>query len=269
VHVTGLEGRPGSAGASPSAGGFGGPSEAPHGLEIRDLEVAYGGLTALAGVTLRVEPGEFVALVGANGAGKSTLLRSITGLVRPRAGLVRWRDEDLGALSADRVVERGIAMVPEGRKLFPQMTVEENLELGAYGDRARVDRRARLEGMYAIFPRLAERRGQLAGWLSGGEQQMVASARAMMTRPSLLMLDEPSLGLAPQMMTLIFGLLGQIHRAGTTLLLVEQNVHAALAMASRAYILESGWVVGAGPAEALLHDPSVRRAYLGPLAGLP
>jgi branched-chain amino acid transport system ATP-binding protein len=208
-----------------------------------------------------------VALVGANGAGKSTLLRSIAGLVRPRAGLIRWRGEDLRSRAPDAIVEGGIAMVPEGRKLFPQMTVEENLELGAYSARAREGMRPRVAEMYRIFPRLLERRRQLASSLSGGEQQMLAIARAMMTKPSLLMLDEPSLGLAPQMVSLILGLLAEIHRAGLMLLLVEQNVQAALAVAGRAYILESGRIVGEGSAPALLNDPGVRRAYLGPLAG--
>jgi len=208
-----------------------------------------------------------VALVGANGAGKSTLLRTIAGLVRPRAGIIRWQGEDLGALSADVVVERGIAMVPEGRKLFGQMTVEENLQLGAYAARARAGTRAKLEEMYRTFPRLRERRSQLARSLSGGEQQMLAIARALMTQPALLMLDEPSLGLAPQMVALIFGLLDQIHRAGLMLLLVEQNVQAALSIAGRAYILEGGRIVGEGGGRALLNDPGVRRAYLGPLAG--
>jgi len=238
-------------------------------LEVSHLEVAYDGLPALSGVTVRVEPGEFVALVGANGAGKSTLLRSIAGLVRPRAGLIRWRGEDLRSCAPDAVVEGGIAMVPEGRKLFPQMTVEENLELGAYSARAREGMRARLAEMYRVFPRLLERRRQLASSLSGGEQQMLAIARAMMTKPSLLMLDEPSLGLAPQMVSLILGLLAEIHRAGLMILLVEQNVQAALAVAGRAYILESGRIVGEGNARALLNDPGVRRAYLGPLAGAP
>ena len=208
-----------------------------------------------------------MALVGANGAGKSTLLRTIAGLVRPRAGIIRWQGEDLGALSADVVVERGIAMVPEGRKLFGQMTVEENLQLGAYAARARAGTRAKLEEMYRTFPRLRERRSQLARSLSGGEQQMLAIARALMTQPALLMLDEPSLGLAPQMVALIFGLLDQIHRAGLMLLLVEQNVQAALSIAGRAYILEGGRIVGEGSGRALLNDPGVRRAYLGPLAG--
>ncbi len=208
-----------------------------------------------------------MALVGANGAGKSTLLRTIAGLVRPRAGVIRWRNDDLRSLSADVVVERGIAMVPEGRKLFGQMTVEENLQLGAYAARARDGMRAKLEEMYRTFPRLRERRSQLARSLSGGEQQMLAIARALMTQPSLLMLDEPSLGLAPQMVALIFSLLDQIHRAGLMLLLVEQNVQAALNIAGRAYLLEGGRIVGEGSGRALLGDPGVRRAYLGPLAG--
>jgi len=208
-----------------------------------------------------------VALVGANGAGKSTLLRSVAGLVRPRAGTIRWREEDLTTLSPDRVVDRGIALVPEGRKLFGQMTVEENLHLGAYPGRARPAMRASLDEMYRIFPRLLERRKQLAGSLSGGEQQMLAIARAMMARPTLLMLDEPSLGLAPQVLTLIFGLLAEIHRGGLTILLVEQNVQAALGAADRGYVLEGGRIVGQDRGSVLLNDPGVRRAYLGPLAG--
>ena len=235
-------------------------------LEVQDLEVAYGGLTALSGVSLRVEPGEFVALVGANGAGKSTLLKSIGSLVRPRAGHIRWQGEDLRSVPADGVVERGIAMVPEGRRLFGRMTVEENLELGAYTGRARGEMRAKLEEMYQVFPRLRERRRQLASSLSGGEQQMVAIARALMAQPSLLMLDEPSLGLAPQMVELIFSLLSEIHSTGLALLLVEQNVQVALALARRAYILETGRIVGEGSGHELLNDPGVRRAYLGPLA---
>jgi len=197
-------------------------------------------------VTLRVEAGELVALVGGNGAGKSTLLRTIAGLVRPRAGIIRWQGDDLGALSADVVVERGIAMVPEGRKLFGQMTVEENLQLGAYAARARAGTRAKLEEMYGTFPRLRERRSQLARSLSGGEQQMLAIARALMTQPALLMLDEPSLGLAPQMVALILGLLDQIHRAGLMLLLVEQNVTFALPHADRVYVLDHARMVWEG-----------------------
>jgi branched-chain amino acid transport system ATP-binding protein len=204
--------------------------------------------------------------VGANGAGKSTLLKCVGGLVRPRAGLIRWKGEDLRRVPADGVVERGIGMVPEGRKLFGRMTVEENLELGAYTGRARGEMRARLEEMYESFPRLRERRRQLANSLSGGEQQMLAIGRAMMAKPSLLMLDEPSLGLAPQMVDLILSLLSGIHRSGLTLFLVEQNVQLALGLAGRAYILEGGRIVGEGGGQELLNDPGVRRAYLGPLA---
>ena len=236
-------------------------------LEVQDLDVAYGDLAALSGVSLRVPAGEIVALVGANGAGKTTLLRSITGLLRPRAGVIRWDGEDLRALRPHGIVARGIALVSEGRRLFGRMTVEENLELGAYLPRARARARANMERVYAIFPRLRERRRQLAHSLSGGEQQMAAIGRALMTSPTLLMLDEPSLGLAPQMVETILRVLEDVHRAGLTLLLVEQNVQAALTLARRAYVLESGRITAEGNARDLLNDPEVRRAYLGPLAG--
>jgi branched-chain amino acid transport system ATP-binding protein len=238
-------------------------------LEVSDLEVAHGDLTALAGVSLTVGAGEIVALVGANGAGKTTLLRSITGLLRPRAGEIRLDGRDLGAVPPHEIVARGVALVPEGRRLFGQMTVEENLELGAYLPRVRQELRAALGRVYEIFPRLRERRGQVAGSLSGGEQQMLAMGRALMTGPRLLMLDEPSLGLAPQMVELIARVLTEIHRAGLGLLLVEQNVQVALGLAQRAYILEGGRIVGEGEGRALLADPAVRRAYLGPLALAP
>ena len=235
-------------------------------LEVGDLGVAYEGLAALSGVSLTVGPGEIVALVGANGAGKTTLLKSITGLLAPRSGFIRWHGEDLRSLPPHRIVERGIALAPEGRRLFGEMTVEENLELGAYLPRARVAMRENLDRVYGIFPSLRERRRQRAGSLSGGEQQMVAIARALMTSPRLLMLDEPSLGLAPQIAELIFQVLDEVHRAGLSLLVVEQNVQAALTLAQRAYVLEGGRVVGEGRARDLLNDPAVRRAYLGPLA---
>jgi branched-chain amino acid transport system ATP-binding protein len=235
-------------------------------LEIEGLDCAYGELRALSGVSARIAPGEIVALVGSNGAGKTTLLRAVAGLVRPRAGRIRWEGGDLGALAPHRLVERGLAMVPEGRRLFGRMTVEENLGLGAFSARARVERQASLESVYATFPRLRERRRQLAGVLSGGEQQMVAIGRALMTRPRLLMLDEPSLGLAPRVVETIFAVLGAINRAGVAVFLVEQNVRAALGLAHRAYVLEQGRIAGEGPAAALLDDPEVRRAYLGPLA---
>jgi len=235
-------------------------------LEIDGLHVAYGELRALSGVSVRVGPGEIVALVGSNGAGKTTLLRSIAGLVRSRAGRVRWDGDDITGRLAHRLVERGIAMVPEGRRLFGRMTVEENLGLGAFTPRARADRAATLESVYATFPRLRERRRQHAGSLSGGEQQMVAIGRALMTRPRLLMLDEPSLGLAPRVVESIFTVFGDINRTGVAVFLVEQNVRAALALAHRAYLLEHGQIVGEGTSAALLDDPEVRRAYLGPLA---
>ena len=244
-------------------------SDAKGKLEVVDLHAAYGDLVALRGVTLEVGPDEIVALVGANGAGKTTLLECVVGLVPRQSGSLRWRGEDLTSIGPHEVVERGLAMVPERRRLFPAMTVQENLELGAYTPRARSERRASLERIFEIFPRLAERRAQLAGSLSGGEQQMVAIGRALMARPALLMLDEPSLGLAPQIVEAIFGVLDELHRAGLALLLVEQNVQAALTIAQRAYVLEGGQIVGAGRAADLLEDPRVREAYLGPLAVAP
>ena len=235
-------------------------------LEVDGLDAAYGELRALSGVSVRVGPGEIVALVGSNGAGKTTLLRGVAGLVRPRAGRIRWDGADITGVRPHRIVERGIAMVPEGRRLFGRMTVEENLRLGAFTPRARREEPATLEAVFATFPRLRERRRQLAGSLSGGEQQMVAIGRALMTRPRLLMLDEPSLGLAPRVVVAIFAVFGEINRAGVAVLLVEQNVRAALVLAHRAYLLEHGRIVGEGPAAALLADPQVRQAYLGPLA---
>jgi branched-chain amino acid transport system ATP-binding protein len=235
-------------------------------LEVRDLDASYGELRALEGVGVEVRTDEIVALVGSNGAGKTTLLRCIAGLTRPRAGRVLWQSEDLIGLPPHRVVERGVAMVPEGRRLFGHMTVEENLSLGAFSPRAHPERRATLAGIYQTFPRLAERRRQLAGALSGGEQQMVAIGRALMTRPRLLMLDEPSLGLAPRVVESMLTVLGAISRAGVGVFLVEQNVRAALGLAHRAYVLEHGRIVGQGRSAEILADPEVRRAYLGPLA---
>jgi branched-chain amino acid transport system ATP-binding protein len=235
-------------------------------LEIRDLEAAYGDLRVLAGVTLTVGPGEIVALLGPNGAGKSTLLNSIAGLLRPRAGAVTFEGEDLGRLHAHLIVDRGVALVPEGRRLFGGMTVEENLELGAFADRARATKAAGLERVFALFPDLRQRRRQLVRALSGGQQQMVAVGRALMTNPKLLMLDEPSLGIAPRLVRAIMDALAEINRHGVAVFLVEQNVQAALGLAHRAYVLESGRVALQGPAADLLRDPHVRRAYLGPLA---
>ncbi len=235
-------------------------------LEIEDLEAAYGDARALSGVTLSVGPGEIIALLGPNGAGKSTLLKSIAGLLRPRAGAIRWEGEDLSRVGAHLIVERGLAMVPEGRRLFGSMTVEENLELGAFAARARNTRRASLERVYALFPDLRERRRQAVRALSGGQQQMVAVGRALMTNPRLLMLDEPSLGIAPRLVRAILEALVEINRGGVAVFLVEQNVQAALTLAHRAYVLEGGRIVGEGTGAALLRDAHVRRAYLGPLA---
>jgi len=235
-------------------------------LEIRDLDAAYGDIRVLAGVTLSVGPGEIVALLGPNGAGKSTLLNSVAGLLRPRAGAVRFEDEDLSRLHAHLIVDRGVALVPEGRRLFGGMTVEDNLELGAFAARARPTKAAGFERVYALFPDLRERRRQLVRALSGGQQQMVAVGRALMTNPKLLMLDEPSLGIAPRLVRAIMESLAEINRAGVAIFLVEQNVQAALGLAHRAYVLESGRIALQGGAAELLRDPHVRRAYLGPLA---
>jgi len=235
-------------------------------LEVRAVEAAYGPFLALSGVTLTARPGEIVALLGPNGAGKTTLIRCITGLLRPRAGAIRWEGAPLAGVPAHAIVERGIAVVPEGRRLFGAMTVEENLELGAFAPRARARRTARLEHVYTIFPVLRERRRQVARALSGGQQQMVAIGRALMAGPTLLILDEPSLGLAPRIVESIFDVLREINRSGVSILLVEQNVQAALTLSHRAYLLEAGRVAGEGSAAVLLEDPRVRRAYLGPLA---
>jgi ABC-type branched-subunit amino acid transport system ATPase component len=235
-------------------------------LEIRGLDAAYGDARVLSGVTLSVGPGEIVALLGPNGAGKSTLLGCIAGLVRPRAGTIRWDGEDLATVGPHLIVERGLATVPEGRRLFGTMTVEDNLELGAFSPRARAARGSSLERVFALFPDLQARRRQIVRALSGGQQQMVAVGRALMASPRLLMLDEPSLGLAPRLVRAILDALVEINRAGVAIFLVEQNVRAALTLAHRAYILEGGRIVGEGGGAALLRDPHVRRAYLGPLA---
>jgi branched-chain amino acid transport system ATP-binding protein len=235
-------------------------------LELHDVDAAYGDVGVLAGVTLRVGPGEIVALLGPNGAGKSTLLGCVAGLVRPRAGAIRWEGQDLRALSPHLIVERGLATVPEGRRLFGSMTVEDNLDLGAFSPRARAARGQSLDRVFTLFPVLHARRRQIVRSLSGGQQQMVAVGRALMASPRLLMLDEPSLGIAPQLVRAILDALAEINRAGVAIFLVEQNVRAALTLAHRAYILEGGRIVGEGNGPALLQDPHVRRAYLGPLA---
>jgi branched-chain amino acid transport system ATP-binding protein len=232
-------------------------------LALRGLEVAYGDLPALTGVDLVIESGEILSVVGANGAGKTTMLRAISGLLRPRSGEILLDDTRLDRLPSHAVVERGVVQVPEGRKIFPSLSVLENLELGSYAREARPHRRESLERVLALFPILGERRRQAAGTMSGGQQQMLAIGRALMARPRLLMLDEPSLGLAPRIVQEIFRIIGEINRAGTTVLLVEQNTRQALTLATRAYVLENGRVVLSGPGRELLDNPHVQRAYLG------
>ena len=232
-------------------------------LRLEAVDAYYGDLQALAGVGFEVHEGEIVALVGANAAGKSTTLRVISGLVAPRRGRVLFGGEDLTAVAAHARVDRGIVQVPEGRRLFPFMTVAENLLLGAHTSGARGERAASLERVWALFPVLQDRRAQLAGSLSGGEQQMCAIGRALMARPRVLMLDEPTLGLAPVLVAKIFETVRAINAAGVTVLLVEQNVRQALTLAHRACVLESGRLVLEGRASELLGDERLRRAYLG------
>jgi branched-chain amino acid transport system ATP-binding protein len=232
-------------------------------LRVDGIEVGYGALTAVREVSLEVNVGETVALIGSNGAGKTTTLKAITGLLPLRRGTVALDGERLDGLSPARVVGRGIAHVPEGRQLFPTMTVRENLELGAAGRDARAKRADTLEWVFRLFPRLAERTRQLAGTLSGGEQQMCAIGRGLMARPRLLMLDEPSLGLAPVVVKQIFEVLAQINRDGTTILLVEQNVARALGLAHRGYVLENGRIALSGTGATLLASGHIKQAYLG------
>ncbi|MBI3911119.1 MAG: ABC transporter ATP-binding protein [Armatimonadetes bacterium] len=232
-------------------------------LEIENLNVYYGAIHALKGISLRVEAGEIVTLIGANGAGKSTTLRTISGLLRPRPGSIRYEQQDLTRLPPDAIVRAGICQVPEGRRIFPNLTVLENLEMGAYTRRDRRGIAADLEQVFALFPRLRERARQMGGTLSGGEQQMLAIGRALMVRPKLLLLDEPSLGLAPFLVQEIFRIIQEINQRGTTLLLVEQNAHMALGIAHRGYVLETGRVTLADTGAALLNNPEVRHAYLG------
>ena len=232
-------------------------------LELRDVEVAYGDLPALRGVSVSVEAGEILSVVGANGAGKTTMLRAISGLMRPRAGHVLLDGERLDSQASHAIVARGVVQVPEGRKIFPSLTVLENLELGSYVAAAKARRREGLEQVFGLFPRLKERERQAAGTMSGGEQQMLAIGRALMARPRLLMLDEPSLGLAPLIVKEIFRIIGEINRSGTTVLLVEQNTRQALALSRRGYVLENGRVVLEGSGAELLGNEHVKRAYLG------
>jgi branched-chain amino acid transport system ATP-binding protein len=232
-------------------------------LELSAVDVAFGDLPALCGVNVVVEAGETLSVVGANGAGKTTMLRTISGLLRPRRGEVRFEGERIDRLPCHRVVELGVVHVPEGRKIFPSLAVLENLELGSYRRAAKARRADSLERVFTLFPRLRERVSQPAGTLSGGEQQMLAIGRALMALPKLLMLDEPSLGLSPLIVKEIFAIIGEINRAGVTVLLVEQNTRQALALSRRGYVLESGRVGLVGSGEELLSNEHVRRAYLG------
>ena len=232
-------------------------------LEIRDLHVSYGGIRALKGIDLTVEEGQIVTLIGANGAGKSTTLRAISGLQKPQSGSILYGGEELTSLPAKEIVRRGIIHVPEGRRVFPDMTVAENLKIGAF---LRTDKAAIAQDMdyvYSLFPRLKERSWQLAGTLSGGEQQMLAVGRALMSRPKVLMMDEPSLGLAPLIVKDIFSIIRRVNQDGITVLLIEQNANAALRIADYGYVLETGTIALSGTGEELLRNESVREAYLG------
>ncbi|HHT25566.1 MAG TPA: ABC transporter ATP-binding protein [Clostridiaceae bacterium] len=231
-------------------------------LNVTGIQVFYSNIHAIKDVSFYVEEGEIVTLIGANGAGKSTILKTISGLIRPVAGTIEFLDQSIVNLASHKIVHKGLVHCPEGRRLFLQMSVEENLEMGAY-TREDLDLDAEIADVYQRFPRLKERRKQLAGSLSGGEQQMLAIGRAMMAKPSLLMLDEPSMGLAPILVEQIFELIGGLNKAGTTILLVEQNAQMALSIADRGYVLETGSIVTTGKCIDLLNDERVKNAYLG------
>ena len=232
-------------------------------LEVANVHTYYGQIHALKGISLNVDQGEIVTLIGANGAGKSTTLKTISGLLRPRQGAIRLNGQDLGKLPAHRIVEQGIVHVPEGRRVFGRLTVEENLEMGAYSRTDNAGIGQSLENVFGLFPRLKERRGQVAGTLSGGEQQMLATGRALMANPQLLLMDEPSMGLAPVLVDSIFQTIEELHGSGTTILLVEQNARMALQVADRGYVMQSGEIVLSGSAEDLRANETVRKAYLG------
>jgi branched-chain amino acid transport system ATP-binding protein len=232
-------------------------------LEVKNLHTYYGNIEALKGVSLEVNEGEIVTLIGANGAGKSTTLRTISGLLQPRQGQIKFNGEDLANLRAHERVFKGIAMVPEGRGVFSRLSVEENLEMGAFSRSERSQIEQDKEGIYALFPRLEERRNQVAGTLSGGEQQMLATGRALMARPKLLLMDEPSMGLAPLLVESIFQKIQDINRGGTTILLVEQNASMALSVGHRGYVLQTGQIVLSDTAANLAKNEMVQKAYLG------
>ena len=228
-------------------------------LNVNDINVYYGAIHAIKGVSFEVKDGEIVTLIGANGAGKSTILNTVSGLLHSKTGSIQFMDQPIQGVPAHKLVARGLAQVPEGRRIFLQMTVEENLEMGAF-TQSRADN---LERVYDQFPRLKERRKQIAGTLSGGEQQMLAMGRALMSHPKLLMLDEPSMGLAPILVDQIFEIIQRLHQAGTTILLVEQNAQMALSVADRGYVLETGKIVATGTGQELLNNEAVKKAYLG------
>jgi branched-chain amino acid transport system ATP-binding protein len=233
-------------------------------LSINNLQVNYGVISAIQDVSLHIDAGQIVTLIGANGAGKTTLLRTISGLIRPTRGSIQWKDSrQLVGLAAHQIVRLGISHVPEGRQIFPNLTVRENLMLGGYQEKSAARLREGIDWVYAVFPILAERRHQRAGTLSGGEQQMLAIGRALMARPQLLLLDEPSLGLAPLIVRKIFQIIRDINAQGTTVFLVEQNAHMALTIAHRGYVLQTGRVILADTAANLLEHPDVKKAYLG------
>ncbi|MBR3795652.1 MAG: ABC transporter ATP-binding protein [Clostridia bacterium] len=231
-------------------------------LKVEDLHVYYGSIHAIKGVSFEVNEGEIVTLIGANGAGKSTTLNTVAGLMKPRSGAVTFDGKAVAGVPASKIVPQGMALCPEGRRVFQQMTVRENLEMGGY-TRPASEISESLDDVFTRFPRLKERHRQIAGTLSGGEQQMLAMGRALMSKPKLLMLDEPSMGLAPILVEQIFDIVQELHRAGTTILLVEQNAQMALSIADRAYVLETGNIVKEGIADDLMHDDDVRKAYLG------
>lgn len=232
-------------------------------LQIHELKVSYGAIQALRGINLELNQGEIVALIGGNGAGKSTTLQTISGLLRPVSGGIQFLGEEITGVAAQEIVSRGVIHVPEGRRIFSSLTVEENLEMGAYLQRDKAAKARNLEEVFARFPRLKERRKQAGGTLSGGEQQMLAIARAIMANPKLLLLDEPSMGLSPVLVEQIFDIIQSINAQGTSILLVEQNAQMALSIADRGYVLETGKIVLSGVADDLLHDPLVIEAYLG------
>ncbi|MCA9969141.1 MAG: ABC transporter ATP-binding protein [Anaerolineales bacterium] len=232
-------------------------------LEVHNVHAYYGNIHALKGISIVVEKGEVVTLIGGNGAGKTTTLRTVSGLLKPRVGHVNFEGEDLEPYKAHQLVSRGIAMVPEGRGVFARLSVQENLEMGAYHRNDKPGIAKDLKRIYQLFPRLEERKTQLAGTMSGGEQQMLATGRALMSRPSLLLMDEPSMGLAPVLVETIFDTITEINKEGTTILLVEQNAHMALQVAHRGYVLQTGEIVLQDDARALQQNPTVQKAYLG------